>query len=316
MSHIPQKGQLPALFLERFKSIVERENDPSFIEGFYRERNCSIRVNTLKTTVKEAMDYFSQIPISFEKTEWDPRSFILKNIPHEDVSRLEWVSQGKLYIQSLSSMLPVLVLDPRPGERVMDMCAAPGSKTTQIAALMKNQGEIVAIDSVRPRFYRLKAVLALTGAEIVRAKCLDAARFRSHELFDRILVDVPCSSESRFKASDPKTFGYWSPRKIKEMAHKQKGILLNACRFLKPGGTLVYSTCTFAPEENEAVIDWVLRKLPDQMKLLPVELPGVSRYSSLPQWESRRYDPIVQHCFRVRPSEMMEGFFIAKLTRG
>ncbi|MBL8013036.1 MAG: RsmB/NOP family class I SAM-dependent RNA methyltransferase, partial [Candidatus Omnitrophica bacterium] len=245
MRNVHPSGEFPDLFLDRLKAIIKLENNPLVIESFRRQKVCSVRVNTIKTSTDKAIEYFSNSSLSFQKISWSSEVFIFNDVDPSEVSRLDWVSQGNLYIQGLSSMLPVIVLDPKPGERVLDLCAAPGSKTTQIAALMNNEGEIVAIDSVRPRFYRLKAVLALNGVEMARPKCLDGAKYRSSELFDRILVDAPCSSEARFKMSDAKTFGYWSLRKIKEMAHKQKGLLLNACRLLKPGGTLVYSTCTF-----------------------------------------------------------------------
>lgn len=308
-------NSLPLIFLERLESIVGSQNYPLVLESFSSDRMCSVRVNTLCTTLEDAQEHLSSVNIRTQRISWNQNALELMGLRTQEASRLEWVSQGKLYIQSLSSMLPAIVLDPQPKERVMDLCAAPGSKTTQIAALMQNQGEIVAVDSVRSRFYRLKSVLKTQGVEIAQAKCLDGARYRSADLFDKILVDAPCSSESRFKTSAPETVGYWSLRKIKEMAHKQKGLLLNACRLLKPGGTLVYSTCTFAPEENEAVVDWALRKLPGQIKLLPVEQEGISRYPSLLEWEKRIFDESVSQCFRVLPVNGMEGFFMAKLTR-
>lgn len=308
-------NSLPAIFLQRLESIVGSQNYPLVLNSFSQDRMCSVRINTLCTTLEAAVEYLSNGNIRFQRISWNQNALEFMDLRSQEFSRSPWVDQGKFYIQSLSSMLPAIVLDPLPKQRVMDLCAAPGSKTTQMAALMQNQGEIVAIDSVRSRFYRLKAVLQSQGAEIVQAKCLDGARYRSADLFDKILVDAPCSSETRFKSSDPETIGYWSIRKIKEMAHKQKGLLLNACRLLKPGGTLVYSTCTFAPEENEAVVDWALRKLPGQIKLLPIELEGVSRYPALLEWERKTFDTSISHCFRVLPVNGMEGFFMAKLTR-
>jgi 16S rRNA C967 or C1407 C5-methylase (RsmB/RsmF family) len=140
-------------------------------------------------------------------------------------------------------------------------------------------GSIVAIEAVRDRFFKLRAVLALQGAANVRSYCMDGRRFQARDgLFDKVLVDAPCSAEGRFNRFTPKSFGYWSSRKIKEMAKKQKGLLLNASRCVRSGGILVYATCTFAPEENEAVIDWFLRKSNGSFQLESFDMPGVPRY--------------------------------------
>ena len=138
---------------------------------------------------------------------------------------------------------------------------------------------------------------------------------RDQHGFDKILVDAPCSSEGRFKIADKKTFAYWSLRKIKEMVHKQRGLLLNASRLLKPGGTLVYSTCTFAPEENEGVVNWLLKKTAGALKVEPVLLDDVVSYPAVEEWEGKIFNPAVRNCFRVLPTSEMEGFFITKIVK-
>jgi 16S rRNA (cytosine1407-C5)-methyltransferase len=209
-----------------------------------------------------------------------------------------------------------VVLNPHSEDLVLDVCAAPGSKTTQMALMMKNRGEITALDSVKNRFYKLKAVCTLMGALNVKCLLTDARRFRAGDtLFDKIMVDAPCSSEGRFTTLDKDSFGYWSPRKIKEMAHKQKGIILSAARCLKPGGFLVYSTCTFAPEENETVVDWFLRKTKGEFTLEPFDLPGVPRYPALKSYENRTYTQDLSFCWRVLPDGIFSGFFIARFFK-
>ncbi len=302
------------VFLERLKAIVGRERYDQVVESFARPDSLSVRINTLKTTRPRMLAELKERHIVFREVPWSAEALILEGIPREELGRMDFISDGLLYRQSLSSMLPVLVLAPRPGERVLDMCAAPGSKTTQMAALMNNEGEIAAVEAVRGRFYKLKSVLEQTGATNVATKLTDARRFRSPALFDRVLVDAPCSSEGRFKMDDPETYAYWSPRKIREMARKQKGLLLHASRLLKPGGALVYATCTFAPEENEGVVDWLLRKTGGRVSLEPVDFAGIPGYPPLEGWQGKLFDSRVRNCFRVLPILGMEGFFIARFT--
>ncbi|HCI44692.1 MAG TPA: RNA methyltransferase [Candidatus Omnitrophica bacterium] len=300
------------VFLERLKTIVGNERYDQVVQSFSRPEILSVRVNTLKTTRSEIITRLKERDISFKEVPWSAEALILEGITREGLGRMDLINDGSLYRQSLSSMLPVLVLAPRPGERVLDMCAAPGSKTTQMAALMRDEGEIIAVEAIRGRFYKLKSVLAQCGATNVAVKLTDARRFRSPVFFDRILVDAPCSSEGRFKMSDPDTYAYWSPRKIKEMVRKQRGLLLHASRLLKPGGTLVYATCTFAPEENEGVVDWLLRKTDGRLSLEPVDFVGIPGYPPLEGWLERKFDRRVRDCFRILPGAEMEGFFIAR----
>lgn len=306
---------LPALFIERLERIIPEEYFKYVLLTFASQGPVTVRINTLKMSRENVIAELKAKGISFEALSWSSDALILTGLASEECRDLDLIKQDALYRQSLSSMLPVLVLDPQPEDKALDFCAAPGSKTTQMAALMQNQGEIVAVEAIRPRFYKLKAVCELLGAKNVSCKLTDARRFRSSELFDKVLVDAPCSSESRFKADDPKSVGYWSTRKIKEMVHKQRGLLLSASRFLKPGGTLVYSTCTFAPEENEGVVDWVLRKSDGELELAAAAIEGIKSYPAVQQWEGKAYSPGIEKVMRVLPDGIMEGFFIAKFIK-
>ena len=305
------------VFLERLKTIVGSERYEQVVQSFSRPDVLSVRVNTLKTNRREILTKLKERNITVQEIHWSTEALILEGLQRKELGQMDLVNEGLLYRQNLSSMLPALVLAPRPGERVLDMCAAPGSKTTQMAALMRNEGEIVAVEAIRGRYYRLKSVVAQMGATNVALKLTDARRFRSSALFDRILVDAPCSSEGRFKMDDPETYAYWSPRKIKEMVRKQRGLLLHASRLLKPGGALVYATCTFAPEENEGVVDWFLRKTEGRLSLEPVNFTGIPNYPTLECWQEKIFATQVKNCFRVFPNAEMEGFFIARfIARG
>lgn len=303
-----KKTAVPPLFLERLERILGNSSAFEFLE--YGKLG-TVRVNTIKTNTIHIKEILENKGIYFRIVPWDPQALIVE--PGTVPSDL--FEEGLLYSQGLSSLLPVLVLDPKPGDRVLDMCAAPGSKTTQMAALMNKEGLITAIEAVRGRFYRLKSVISLLGAGNVDVKMLDARRYRNPGGFDKILVDAPCSSEGRFRTSDPESYAYWSPRKIKEMVRKQRGLLLSASRLLKPGGVMVYSTCTFAPEENEGVVDWLLRKTAGTLIADRVVLDNVATYPAIEEWEGRTYRQDVRNCVRVLPTKEMEGFFIAKFIR-
>ena len=171
------------------------------------------------------------------------------------------------------------------------------------------------VEAIRQRYYKLRSVVEQMGAANIALKIMDGRRFKCDQLFDKILVDAPCSSEGRFHMDHPKTFAYWSPRKIKEMVRKQRGLLLSASRLLKPGGVMVYSTCTFAPEENEGVVDWLLRKTQGSLDMEAMDLKDIPHYPCLPEWQEKVFDPRVQRCLRILPENGMEGFFIAKFVK-
>lgn len=306
--------ELPPLFLQRLEQIVPDTCRRQVMDSFAVPAPYVVRINTLKADPATMQDVLEQKALIVESVVGLP-AFMLTASAGEDPDIIKMLADGLIYKQSISSMLPAIVLDPRPGDRVLDLCAAPGSKTSQIAAMMQNQGVLVAVEPIRSRYYRLQAVLKQLGVTVAELKCLDGRRFRSNYLFDKILVDAPCSSEGRFKTLDPDSAAYWSLRKIKEMAHKQRGLLLNALRLLRSGGTLVYSTCTFAPEENEGTIDWLLRKSDEGIKLMDIGFKDVQAYPPLSQWEKRAYDSRVLHSCRILPTEKIEGFFIVKIVK-
>lgn len=301
-------------FRDRISEIVSADVADKVFTHLHAQRGLCVRINKLRITKEEVVSELESQNIAFQDIQGIDFALFLQNIEKKVVTNLECYKSGGVYPQNLSSMFVPLVLAPQPDDRILDLCSAPGSKTSQIAAMMNNQGEIIAVERVKERYYRLRSVLDQLGVTNVTAHILDGRKFKDDFGFDRILVDAPCSSESILKLDEPKSFQYWSERKIKEMAHKQKGLLLNASRLLKPGGTLVYSTCTFAPEENEAVVTWVLRKNPD-LELQAIDEICVPAYPCLFEWRARRFAMDVSRCLRIEPSEMTEGFFIAKFSK-
>lgn len=309
---------LPSLFLERFKQIAGESAFDRISPFFDSPHPLCVRLNLLKAPQSCAIvERLTAQKINVRALPFTDTAFLLENISKRDLSDHPFIQSGELFQQAPSSLLPVLALCPRPGERILDACAAPGSKTTQMSALMQAQGEIVAVEAVRHRYFKLRSVCTLLGAENVRPRLADACRlrFRPEELYDAVLVDAPCSSEGRFKSFDAETFRYWSPRKIAQMSYKQKGILLNVSRALKPGGRLVYSTCTFSAEENEEVVDWFLSKTGGEFSLVPFSFPGVEFSPVLQRWQKKVYTHDLSLCRRICPGEIMTGFFIAAFVR-
>lgn len=225
---------------------------------------------------------------------------------------------GYYYIQEISSMLPVLVLDPKPGEKVLDLCASPGSKTTQIAARMNNQGLIIANEVKLDRVKILSANLERCGVMNVILTRRDGIalcnKFEKEKIFfDKILVDAPCSGEGTIRSS-PKTFEMWNIKTVEYLSKLQKALISSAIKILKPNGTLIYSTCTHSPEEDEEIIDFALRNFKD-IKIEKIELP-VKMRKGITKWKEKEYIEDVKLSCRIYPQDNnTEGFFLAKIRR-
>lgn len=300
----------------RLESIIPEESFSSVLQTFQAARQLSLRINPLKTDRQTVIDILHKAKIDFSLVPWYNDGLILGNASVEQIADLGLIETGKVYIQNLSSMLVPCLLAPGAKDKIMDMCAAPGSKATQMAAMMDNRGQIICLESVKKRFYKCQSIAAMLGVKNMQYILKDARKFcPSNEYYDKILVDAPCSSEGRFRCDRPKSYQYWSLRKIKEMSRKQKGLILSAGRLLKPNGILVYSTCTFSPEENEGVIDWFLKKTEKAFQVVREKIPSITTYPPVLEWNGKVFQEQISQCLRILPDQRMEGFFIAKLKR-
>lgn len=308
--------QLPEKFLEKLPLFVPEEKLTSVLQTFIKKRLPSFRINTLKQSAEETVKTLVSFGFDLEKVPWNPDAFVMKNKSIQDLMETDVYKIGEIYIQNLSSMIPALILDLKKTDRVLDMAAAPGSKTTQIAALMGNQGEIVANDISKERLYKLKHNLNEQGVINTTIKSIPGEFIwkRYPEYFDKVLLDAPCSMEGLFDINNPKTYTHWTQKKVKELAIKQTHLLRSAISATIPGGTIVYSTCTLSPEENEAVIDWILQKEGDAIAVELIEIPSLSLAQGITNWKKGLSDQLTKTA-RVWPSETMEGFFVAKLRK-
>lgn len=308
---------LPDTFVKRLQAILPPQRLDDCLRSFSWTRPTSFRVNTLKTTEPELVSGLRADGFLLNRIGWRSGTYCVPPDQRRALTESNVFSEGLIYIQDLSSMLAPMILDPKPGERVLDLAAAPGGKTLQIAMMMENRGELSAVESVKGRFFRLKANLQRGGATMVRTYLKDGRSVGAKvpERFDRVLLDAPCSSEARFNSNDPKSWFHWSLKKVQESARKQKRLLDSAIRSLKPGGTLVYCTCSFSPEENEQAVDSQIRRYGSAIAVLPIELPLNNLQPGLLQWGKRTYNDQLRHAVRVLPDTEMRGFFLCRIIR-
>ncbi len=313
-----QLPQLPRRAIERLEEVLG-EDFNSTIASFSNERIVIFRVNTLKSSEEEVISAIEESELSIQPIAWCPQSFVIKLGTIRELQSLDVFKEGKVYIQSTSSMLAAHVLNVSSELSVLDMCAAPGSKTSLIAALMQNQGRIIANDRSKKRLYRLREILQQQGAtnvEVINEPAESLGRMYA-DCFDRVLVDVPCSGEGRFRVEKATRMSRWSEQSIKTLAKLQQQILASALRCVKVGGQVVYSTCTFAPEENEMVLDKVLKKKSIHAELIevPKELLPPTVRSPLTSFQDWSASTDLSRAIRIIPNDLTTGFFIAVLKR-
>ena len=331
---------IPERFLERLTEMfgVSLSNQ---INSTFVKKPITFRVNNIKATKQEIKKILLENGFKLKDVSWYKDVFILQNKWKQDILDLDIYQTGKIYMQSLASMVPPLVLDPQPGDSVLDLTAAPGSKTSQIAALMSDpdgstsggkrpKGELVANDNNKIRSLKLKHNMELLGVEsssalaggdpdywqfTLRSKDGVVLCREYPEYFDKILLDVPCTAEARFLADKPKSFSYWNEQKVKEMALKQFDLLCSSWGALKQGGVLVYSTCTFAPEENELQISRFMEQNTN-CEILDIDLSEVKELSIVKSWKNKDINTeVVKKALRIMPDNEIEGFFVVKLKK-
>ena len=298
---------------ERYKKIFKREFK-DFLKNIQRPPLNSIRVNTIKISVEELRERMERKGWKVEQFKWYGCGFFVHEPEFKLGSTLEF-SLGYYYVQEASSMIPPLILDPQPGEIILDMCAAPGSKTTQIAQMMKNRGIIVANDVTLDRLVALGSNLQRCGVANCIVTQMDGVKFaKLKQRFDRVLVDAPCSGTGTLR-SNPSIGKELSVAGIRRLSGLQKRLILAGFDTLKENGMLVYSTCSLEPEENEEVIDFLLRKR-DNVEVEEVKLKKFKMRKGLRSWEGRDFDERVKLCGRIYPHDnFTDGFFIAKVRK-
>lgn len=300
---------LPKDFVDKMNHLLKDEAD-LFFSSYQEPKSIGLRMNTLKVSHKWLEE---AVPFSLSSLPFCKEGYRIEQVDAE-AGKHPLHFAGAYYIQEPSAMLPAFVLNPKRGEKVLDLCAAPGGKSTQLAALMENDGLLVS-NEIHPK--RAKALaenierLGIRNTVVTNETSENlAAHFEQY--FDKILVDAPCSGEGMFR-KDPEAISFWSLDHVKQCSITQKRILKSAYEMLRPGGELVYSTCTFSPEENEQVIEWFIKEYDDLSIESIASVPGSS--SGRVEWTNHQTEEI-EKCIRLWPHRMRgEGHFVAKLKK-
>ncbi len=295
--------------LERYRPIID--DFEAFLEACRRPLGNAVRINTIAASVERTLEVLDSEDVAYEQADWNPRVLRLET----DSPGSTWTSfHGMTHGQEEVSAVPPVVLDPQPGERVWDACAAPGGKATQLAALMDDRGTVVANDSNLGRISALRFNAERLGATSLAVTNRDARNYSmkpfSFDAFDRALVDAPCSCEGTIR-KNPDALDDWSEGYVDSVSGIQKGILRRAIQTTREGGTVVYSTCTFAPEENEAVVQHALDEA--DCRVVDVEV-GLEHSPGLTEWGDEEFDASLEDAIRIYPHQNdTGGFFVAKL---
>lgn len=287
---------------EDFIELIKKDysNYEEIIEGLSKRRKTTFRLNRIKTTNEEIDDFLNTNNIKYTNPRFFKDAYIIEE--NIDLSELSIYKEGKIYLQSLSSQIPPLFLDLENSLDILDMCAAPGGKTLEIASLTNNQKFIMACESNKIRSERLKHNINEQGAK-VNVSVMDARKLDDFFRFDTILLDAPCSGSGTININSDKDLKYFSTDLVKNSAKTQKELLKKALNILKPGHSLVYSTCSILKEENENVLNSVLNNnfVIEKIKL---DIDASNFLES-------KIDGVIT----VKPSEFYEGFFIAKIKK-
>ena len=275
------------------------------IDGYAQKRPVTLRANTLKTNAEHIKQFFDSMQISYQEVPWYQDAFILEKFSEKEIKELDIYQNGEIYLQSLSSMLPPLVLSPKDNENILDMAAAPGGKTTQMLALSENKAYITACEKNKIRAERLQYNLHKQGANRVNVMIKDARFLDDFFSFDKILLDAPCSGSGTISIFNKKLESTFTEDLVNRSSKTQIDLLKKAITLLKPGHEMVYSTCSILSKENEEII----KKFIDlkQIEVLPIDSTFFSNATLLPV--------SIAGTLCICPSALYEGFFVAKLKK-
>ena len=290
---------------EKLEKQYGKEITKEIIKGYQTKRKTTLRINTIKSNIEEIKKELEKEKIEYETIKWSKEALIIKNADEKTIQEMEIYKNGKIYLQSLSSMLPPIILEPKEGTDILDMAAAPGGKTTQIAALTNNKAHITACEKNKIRAERLKYNVDKQGATCVFIMPKDSRFIDDFFSFDQILLDAPCSGSGTLDYNDANIEKYFTEQLVERSSRTQKTLLAKAIKLLKPEHEMVYSTCSILSCENEDVVASVIKN--GNIEIVPIKFNGMEELPILPTK--------VPGTLCVKPTDLYEGFFVAKIRK-
>ena len=292
------------LFEERIKKI-----EPKILEGLKNKEEFSFRINHHRGQTKEVVEQLQKEGFEPKKVAWAEDVFTLPMSERKRIVTSSPYTQNQIYIQNLSSIFSAYSLDIEPSDWVLDLAAAPGGKSLIFS---ERADRVSAVEPDRQRFFRMRRNFKEHGAKNIQTYNKDG-RFIYKTCpgwFDKVFLDAPCSSEAHIDGE----VTWWNMRRVRKFAKLQKELILSAYQSLKPGGEMIYATCTFAPEENEAVIDFLLQHYPEA-QIKEIDAPFENKMAGITQWEDKHFDPRVSKGLRILPKGAYSGFFMTKIAK-
>ncbi len=295
------KQEIPQFLYDMLLEQYGENITNKIIEGYSNQRKVTLRINTIKSNKDKIKEELNKTNIKFSEVDWYNDALIIENVRENEIKKLDIYENGEIYLQSLSSMLPPIILEPKSNENILDMAAAPGGKTTQIAAISNNETMITACEKNKIRAERLKYNLEKQGARRVNVMLEDARKLDDFFSFDKILLDAPCSGSGTIDISNINI----TKELVNRSAKTQEELLKKALKVLKKGKIMVYSTCSILHQENEDILKKVLVK--SNAEIIPIDSKLFKNIPLLPV----KIDGTICVC----PNELYEGFFVCKIQK-
>lgn len=293
--------EIPQFLYEMLEKQYEGNLVKKIIEGYQKEKPVTLRINTIKVDINTMKEKLEKKKIRYKEVKWNQQALIIENLDKNKIKELEIYENGEIYLQSLSSMIPPIILEPKEGENILDMAAAPGGKTTQIASMTNNKAMITACEKNKIRAERLKYNLQRQGVKCTNVMIEDARKLDEFFSFDKILLDAPCSGSGTDNIKEEE----FTEELIKRSQKTQEELLTKALKILKSGKEMIYSTCSILKQENEEIIQKVLSKT--KAEIVPINKNNLIDIPLLPV--------TIEGTICVCPTEIYEGFYVAKIVK-
>ncbi|MFR2571489.1 MAG: RsmB/NOP family class I SAM-dependent RNA methyltransferase [Clostridia bacterium] len=299
------QNNIPEFLYDLLNNQYGQNITTQIVNGYNSTRPITLRVNTLKSNTDYIKDILNRNNINYHDVSWYSDALILNNVSILQIKQLDIYKNGEIYLQSLSSMIPPLILSPQKDENILDMAAAPGGKTTQMLALSDNKAYITATEKNKIRAERLKYNITKQNANRINVMVSDARNLDNFFSFDKILLDAPCSGSGTLNINDEKQLSSFTEDLINRSSKFQSSLLEKAITLLKHNHEIVYSTCSILKAENENILQKFISK--NKIEIVPIDY---STFSDIPLLPTS-----INGTLCISPSDLYEGFFVAKLRK-